>query len=96
MNPKRNPSETSSTGYQELANKILPELHLLAAQAGIDGYRKMRKDELVVAILGHEATEEGLKLAKGYLEIGPDGYGFLQDNVYDLDSQKTVAIGADL
>jgi transcription termination factor Rho len=90
MNPKRNPSETSSTGYQELANKILPELHLLAAQAGIDGYRKMRKDELVVAILGHEATEEGLKLAKGYLEIGPDGYGFLQDNVYDLDSRSVV------
>ena len=90
MNPKRNPSETSSTGYKELANKILPELHLLAAQAGIDGYRKMRKDELVVAILGHEATEEGLKLAKGYLEIGPDGYGFLQDNVYDLDSRSVV------
>ena len=90
MNPKRNPSETTSTGYQELANKILPELHLLAAQAGIEGYRKMRKDELVVAILEHEATEEGLRLAKGYLEIGPDGYGFLQDNVYDLDSRSVV------
>ncbi len=89
MSRKKTPTPTAMN-YQELANKILPELHLIAAKVGIDGYKKLRKDELIMAILEHQAQDEGLSLAKGYLEISPDGYGFLQEDVYNLDSRSVI------
>jgi len=76
--------------YPELASKILPELHLLAEQAGIEDYKKLGKEELILALLSREAQEEGLKLAQGYLEISPDGYGFLQENLYNMDSRSVI------
>ncbi len=87
---KTNQQQTNALSYKELNAKILPELHLLAAQMGIKNYKKMGKDELIMAILEHQAQDEGLQLAKGYLETSPDGYGFLQDNVYNLDSRSVI------
>ncbi|WP_287372331.1 transcription termination factor Rho [Oceanithermus sp.] len=89
MSKKKTTTETPQT-YKELNAKILPELHLLAAQMGIKNYKKLGKDELIMAILEHQAQDEGLSLAKGYLETSPDGYGFLQDNVYNLDSRSVI------
>ncbi|HGY10462.1 MAG TPA: transcription termination factor Rho [Oceanithermus profundus] len=89
MSKKKTTTETPQT-YKELNAKILPELHLLAAQLDIKNYKKLGKDELVMAILEHQAKDEGLSLAKGYLETSPDGYGFLQDNVYNLDSRSVI------
>ncbi|WP_456409989.1 transcription termination factor Rho [Oceanithermus sp.] len=86
---KTNPTETAQS-YKELNAKILPELHLIATQMGIKDYKKLGKDELIMAILEHQAQDEGLSLAKGYLETSPDGYGFLQDNVYNLDSRSVI------
>jgi len=76
--------------YQELSSRILPELHLLAAEAGIPNYKKLSKDELVMLLLSQEATEEGLVIAKGYLEISQDGYGFLQEDLYNMDSRTAI------
>jgi transcription termination factor Rho len=87
---KKGTATETPLGFQELSAKILPELHLLAAKAGIEDYKKMRKDELVMALLGQEASDEGLKLAKGYLEISSDGYGFLQENLYALESRSVI------
>ncbi|MER3443901.1 transcription termination factor Rho [Calidithermus chliarophilus] len=87
---KKSTAAETPLGFQELSAKILPELHLLAAKAGIEDYKKMRKDELVMALLGQEATDEGLNLAKGYLEISSDGYGFLQENLYALESRSVI------
>ncbi len=81
--------------YHELSSRILPELHLLAAEAGIPNYKKLSKDELVMQLLSREASEEGLTLAQGYLEISPDGYGFLQESLYSLES-RTVIVSAGL
>ncbi|RIH84666.1 Transcription termination factor Rho [Meiothermus luteus] len=92
---RRKPQNNVPLSYQELANRILPELHLLAAEAGIPNYKKLSKDELVMLLLSREASEEGLVIAKGYLEISPDGYGFLQENLYDLES-RTVIVSAGL
>jgi len=89
MSKKKTTTETPQT-YKELNAKILPELHLLAAQMGIKNYKKLGKDELIMAVLEHQAKGEGLSLAKGYLETSPDGYGFLQDNVYNLDSRSVI------
>ncbi|RIH88544.1 transcription termination factor Rho [Calidithermus roseus] len=87
---KKGTATETPLGFQELSAKILPELHLLAAKAGIEDYKKMRKDELVMALLGQEASDEGLNLAKGYLEISSDGYGFLQENLYALESRSVI------
>lgn len=87
---KRGEEKLARLSFQELSSKILPELHLIAAKAGIENYKRMKKDELVMALLEKEAEGEGLQLAKGYLEISPDGYGFLQENAYNLDSRSVI------
>ncbi len=87
---KKKTTQQNTQGFKDLNAKILPELHLLAAQLDIKNYKKMGKDELIMAILDHQAQDEGLQLAKGYLETSPDGYGFLQDNVYNLDSRSVI------
>lgn len=44
----------------ELERSPLADLHALASELGIEGYRRLRKDDLVVAILGDgEGTGEG-------------------------------------
>ncbi|WP_425387823.1 transcription termination factor Rho [Deinococcus pimensis] len=88
------PDETGLK-FQDLQSKILPELHLIAAGLGIDNYRKLKKDALALAILEKQAAGAGQQLARGYLEISPDGYGFLQENLLDADS-RSVLVSAGL
>ncbi len=79
--------------YAELQNKILPELHLIAAGMGIEHYRKLKKDTLALSILERQAEKGGQVLASGFLEIAPDGYGFLQRDLLDAES-RTVLVTA--
>jgi transcription termination factor Rho len=76
--------------YRDLQGKILPELHLLAKEVGLDDYRAMEKDDLAVAILERLSEAEGLKLVQGYLEISSDGYGFLQESLLQNDTRKVI------
>lgn len=76
--------------FQELQTKILPELHLMAARVGVDNYKRLRKDELVLALLEHQAESEGLRLNQGYLDVAEDGYGFLQDNLLTADTRSVI------
>ena len=89
MRRKETLQETPLT-YQELASKILPELHLLAQEAGIEGYKRMKKDQLIMALLERQTQGEGLRLVKGYLEISQDGYGFLTENLHNLESREAT------
>ncbi|WP_366520399.1 transcription termination factor Rho [Deinococcus sp.] len=86
---------TETLPYHELQQKILPELHLIAAQTGIDNYRKLKKDALALAIMERQAERGGQTLARGFLEISPDGYGFLQGDLLD-PSSRTVLVTAGL
>ena len=79
-----------SVNYQDLQTKILPELHLMAARVGVDNYRKLKKDDLVMAIIERQAESEGMRLAQGYLEISPDGYGFLQESLLTTESRSVI------
>ncbi|WP_034334623.1 transcription termination factor Rho [Deinococcus misasensis] len=87
---KKQPKTDDSLKFQDLQSKLLPELHLLASQVGIDNYRKLKKDELAIAILEKQAEQDGFKLARGFLEISPDGYGFLQDNLLSTESRSVI------
>ena len=89
MRRKETLQETPLT-YQELASKILPELHLLAQEAGIEGYKRMKKDQLIMALLERQTQGEGLRLVKGYLEISQYGYGFLTENLHNLESRVAI------
>nr|WP_218915648.1 transcription termination factor Rho [Deinococcus maricopensis] len=76
--------------FHELQAKILPELHLIAANLGIENYRKLKKDALSLTILERQADREGQVLARGYLDISPDGYGFLQRDLLDAESRSVL------
>ncbi|MFC4455785.1 transcription termination factor Rho [Deinococcus sonorensis] len=76
--------------YNELQQKILPELHLIAANLGIEQYRKLKKDALALSIMERQAERGGQTLARGYLEIAPDGYGFLQSDLLDQNSRSVL------
>jgi transcription termination factor Rho len=79
-----------SLNFRDLQAKILPELHLLAMEVGVEDYRKLSKDELAVAILEQSAESEGLRLVKGYLEISSDGYGFLQESLLHNNTRQVI------
>nr|WP_291426891.1 transcription termination factor Rho [Deinococcus sp.] len=76
--------------FHDLQQKILPELHLIAAELGIENYRKLRKDALSLAIMEEQALAEGQILARGYLDISADGYGFLQSDLLDPSSRSVL------
>lgn len=87
---RSNNQKRSGLNFRDLQNKILPELHLLAKEVGVDDYRKLSKDELAVAILERSTESEGLRLVKGYLEISSDGYGFLQDSLLQNNTRQVI------
>lgn len=86
----RNAQRRQSLNYRDLQSKILPELHLLAKEVGLDEYRQMSKDDLAIAILERSSEAEGLKLVKGYLEISSDGYGFLQESLLQNNTRQVI------
>src|SRR5687767_15901198 len=43
---------------KELADSPLADLHQIASELGVEGYRAMRRDDLVGAILGASGTVE--------------------------------------
>ncbi len=66
----------------ELEGKVLSELQPIATELGIHGASKMKKQELIMAILKEQAEGEGLLFKRGILDILPDGYGFLRTHGY--------------
>ncbi|MFQ6033618.1 MAG: transcription termination factor Rho [Candidatus Bipolaricaulia bacterium] len=63
----------------ELRAMDVKALKELAEQYGVNDRARLRKEELVFAILKAQAEEKGLRFSDGVLEILPDGYGFLRD-----------------
>ncbi len=76
--------------FRDLQGKIVPELHLLAKEVGLETYREMGQDELVIAILERSTEAEGLRLVSGYLEISSDGYGFLQESLLKQTTRSVI------
>ncbi len=76
--------------FRDLQGKIVPELHLLAKEVGLESYREMSQDELVAAVLERSTEAEGLRLVSGYLEISSDGYGFLQESLLKQTTRSVI------
>ena len=61
-----------------LEAKTLEELRTNAREAGISGYSKLKKSDLILQILKHQAEAQGFIFGGGVLEIIQDGIGFLR------------------
>ena len=79
----------------ELEPKTLQELREIAREADIGGYSRLKKQDLILRLLRHNAEKQGLQLRGGVLEIIEDGIGFLRsdhllpgpDDIYVSQSQ---------
>jgi transcription termination factor Rho len=64
----------------ELERKTLQELREIARDADIAGFSRLKKQDLIVRLLRHNAEKQGLELRGGVLEIIEDGIGFLRSD----------------
>ncbi|MBI4744237.1 MAG: transcription termination factor Rho [Actinobacteria bacterium] len=75
----------------ELEKKLLSELQPIATEMGITGIAKMKKQDLIMAILKHKTEDNGLLFGKGILDILGEGYGFLRANGY-LPGERDIYV----
>ena len=66
----------------QLEQKNLEELRRIAREAGVSGFSRLKKPDLILALLRDEAEKRGHKLRGGVLEIVDDGIGFLRAEHY--------------
>ena len=71
-----------SLNIAELQEKTMEELMQLAIEMGIEGVGALEKSKLVFELLRANAEKHGIMYGSGYLEILPDGYGFLRSPAY--------------
>src|SRR5690606_32612455 len=66
----------------QLEQITLEELRRMAREAGVSGFSRLKKPDLILALLRDEAEKRGHKLRGGVLEIVDDGIGFLRAEHY--------------
>jgi len=71
-----------SLNLTELQSKNMQELAVMGNELGIEGVGALEKPELIFEILKANAMKNGLMYGSGYLEILPDGFGFLRSANY--------------
>lgn len=79
----------------ELEAKTLDELRSIARESEISGYSRLKKSDLILQVLKHQAEAQGYIFGGGVLEIIQDGIGFLRsvdllpgpDDIYVSQSQ---------
>ena len=71
-----------SLNISELQEKSMPELAQMGAELGIEGIVALEKSTLIFEILRANAEKSGLMYGSGYLEVLPDGFGFLRSPSY--------------
>ena len=64
---------------RKLQKATLKDLYTLAKKFQIQGYSKMKKRDLIFAILSAQTEKYGYGFVEGILDIMPEGYGFLRD-----------------
>jgi transcription termination factor Rho len=65
-----------------LEQKTLDDLRQMAREANVNRFSRLKKQELILALLREEAERRGHKLRGGVLEVVDDGIGFLRAEKY--------------
>ncbi|MDL2263241.1 transcription termination factor Rho [Synergistaceae bacterium OttesenSCG-928-I11] len=76
--PEQKQTATPRIDFNKLAAMSVTELRKLAKELGVPNYSTQRKDDLVINVLGAQATQMGFRFGGGTLECLPEGYGFLR------------------
>jgi transcription termination factor Rho len=80
--------DTLSFNLSDLENKSLSDLQELAKELGVgNGTTITRKDELIGRILQLQTDRNGPIIAKGILEVLPDGWGFLRRSNFSPNAE---------
>src|SRR5450759_4354764 len=68
--------------FVELDNKTLRELRELAKSMEVTGYSRLKKDDLIIALLRAKAEGEGYIFGGGVLDVVDENIGFLRSERY--------------
>ena len=71
-----------SVNISEMQKMSMADLSEMARNMGIEGVGALEKSRLLFEILRVNAEKNGVMYGSGYLEVLPDGYGFLRSPVY--------------
>ncbi|MBI4304962.1 MAG: transcription termination factor Rho [Chloroflexi bacterium] len=71
--------EIQQSPLGDLGTKTTDELRQQAQELGLKVGTLARRSDLVMALLGHHAEQNGLLLGAGVLDLTSDGYGFLRN-----------------
>ena len=71
-----------SLNISELQEKSMQELAAMGEALGIEGIGALEKPTLICEILRANAEKSGIMYGSGYLEVLPDGFGFLRSPSY--------------
>ena len=66
----------------KLQSKTMPELAKMGEEFNIEGLGTLDKSKLIFEILKANAEKSGLMYGSGFLEVLPDGFGFLRSSNY--------------
>ena len=77
-----NEDSVPSLNISELQEKSMQELTAMGEDLGIEGIGALEKSTLIFEILRANAEKSGLMYGSGYLEVLPDGFGFLRSPSY--------------
>jgi transcription termination factor Rho len=72
----------SSLNINELQGKSMLELAQMGTELGVEGIGALEKSTLIFEILKANAEKSGQMYGSGYLEVLPDGFGFLRSPGY--------------
>ena len=64
--------------FADLENSTLEQLQTMAREMGLTGYSRLKKHDLIMALLRANAEQQGYIFGGGVLEIVQDGIGFLR------------------
>ncbi|MBO5724743.1 MAG: transcription termination factor Rho [Lentisphaeria bacterium] len=75
-------TDVPSVNITELQEMSMEKLSIMAREMGIEGVGALEKSKLVFEILRVNAERNGIMYGSGFLEILPDGFGFLRSPAY--------------
>lgn len=86
--PRPNAPSLNITELQEMS---MLDLSNMAREMGIEGVGALEKSKLVFEILRNNAERNGIMYGSGFLEVLPDGFGFLRSPAYSyLPSSEDI------
>jgi transcription termination factor Rho len=74
--------ENPSFTYLQLCDEPIKNLKAVAKAMELENADKMKKQDLIRAILKFQLADQGLTLSEGVLDVLPEGYGFIRTRSY--------------